>query len=42
VGEVFERRLALEAEMAEPRQQQMRQMFQQVVETLHHHEEPSA
>ncbi len=42
VGEVFERRLALEAEMAEPRQQQMRQMFQQVVETLHQHEEPSA
>ncbi|MNH23161.1 Nuclease SbcCD subunit D [compost metagenome] len=42
VGEVFERRLALEAEMAEPRQQQMRQMFQQVVETLHHQEEPSA
>ncbi|HGM5491523.1 TPA: exonuclease subunit SbcD [Serratia fonticola] len=42
VGEVFERRLALETEMAEPRQQQMRQMFQQVVETLHHHEEPSA
>jgi exonuclease SbcD len=34
--------LALEAEMAEPRQQQMRQMFQQVVETLHHQEEPSA
>ncbi|ATM75105.1 exonuclease subunit SbcD [Serratia fonticola] len=42
VGEVFERRLALEAEMAESRQQQMRQMFQQVVETLHQHEEPSA
>ncbi len=42
VGEVFERRLALEAEMAEPRQQRMRQMFQQVVESLHCHEEPSA
>jgi len=42
VGDVFERRLALESEMAEPRQQRMRQMFQQVVETLHQDEEPSA
>jgi exonuclease SbcD len=42
VGEVFERRLALETEMAEPRQQRMRQMFKQVVENVHHHEEPSA
>ncbi|MFC0226761.1 exonuclease subunit SbcD [Serratia aquatilis] len=42
VSEVFERRLALEAEMAEPRQQRMRQMFQQVVDSLHHGEEPSA
>lgn len=42
VGEVFERRLALEAEMAEPRRQRMRQLFQQVVENQHHDEEPSA
>ncbi|WON76228.1 exonuclease subunit SbcD [Serratia sp. UGAL515B_01] len=42
VGEVFERRLTIEEEMTEPRQQRMRQMFQQVVESLHHGEEPSA
>ncbi|MFZ1873831.1 MAG: exonuclease subunit SbcD [Chania sp.] len=42
VGDVFERRLALESDMAEPRQQRMRQMFQQVVESLHQDEEPSA
>lgn len=42
VGEVFERRLALEEDMTEPRQQRLRQMFQQVVENLHHNEEPSA
>ncbi|OMQ25360.1 exonuclease subunit SbcD [Serratia oryzae] len=41
VSDVFERRLALESEMAEPRQQRMRHMFQQVVETLHQDEEPS-
>ncbi|KFK97642.1 MULTISPECIES: exonuclease subunit SbcD [unclassified Serratia (in: enterobacteria)] len=40
VGDVFERRLALESDMPEPRQHRMRQMFQQVVETLH--QEPSA
>lgn len=40
VGDVFERRLALESEMPEPRQHRMRQMFQQVVETLY--QEPSA
>ncbi|WP_337262852.1 MULTISPECIES: exonuclease subunit SbcD [unclassified Serratia (in: enterobacteria)] len=41
VSDVFERRLALESEMTEPRQQRMRHMFQQVVETLHQDEEPS-
>ncbi|AKP34526.1 exonuclease subunit SbcD [Yersinia aleksiciae] len=34
VSDVFERRLALEADLAEPRQQRMRQMFNQVVEEI--------
>ncbi|CNK85860.1 exonuclease subunit SbcD [Yersinia aleksiciae] len=34
VADVFERRLALEADLAEPRQQRMRQMFNQVVEEI--------
>ncbi|EEP89381.1 exonuclease subunit SbcD [Yersinia kristensenii] len=34
VTDVFERRLALEADLAEPRQQRMRQMFNQVVEDI--------
>ncbi|MFL4557859.1 exonuclease subunit SbcD [Yersinia kristensenii] len=34
VTDVFERRLALEADLAEPRQQRMRQMFDQVVEDI--------
>ncbi|AHG21394.1 exonuclease SbcD [Chania multitudinisentens RB-25] len=42
VSDVFERRLALEPEMPEPHQQRMRQMFHQVIDTLHQDEEPSA
>ncbi|WP_145573690.1 exonuclease subunit SbcD [Yersinia mollaretii] len=34
VADVFERRLALEPDLAEPRQQRMRQMFNQVVEAI--------
>ncbi|WP_145531025.1 exonuclease subunit SbcD [Yersinia alsatica] len=34
VSDVFERRLALEADLAEPRQQRMRQMFHQVIEDV--------
>ncbi|CNE73359.1 exonuclease subunit SbcD [Yersinia rohdei] len=34
VADVFERRLALEADLTEPRQQRMRQMFNQVVEDI--------
>lgn len=34
VADVFERRLAQEADLAEPRQQRMRQMFSQVVEEI--------
>lgn len=34
VTDVFERRLALEADLTEPRQQRMRQMFNQVVEDI--------
>ncbi|WP_145518136.1 exonuclease subunit SbcD [Yersinia bercovieri] len=34
VSDVFERRLAQEADLAEPRQQRMRQMFSQVVEEI--------
>ena len=34
VTDVFERRLALEADLAEPRQERMRQMFNQVVEDI--------
>lgn len=34
VSDVFERRLALEPDLAEPRQQRMRQMFNQVVEEI--------
>lgn len=34
VTDVFERRLALEADLVEPRQQRMRQMFNQVVEDI--------
>ncbi|WP_145518581.1 exonuclease subunit SbcD [Yersinia mollaretii] len=34
VSDVFERRLALEPDLAEPRQQRMRQMFNQVVEAI--------
>ncbi|WP_129543731.1 exonuclease subunit SbcD [Serratia sp. 1D1416] len=36
VSEVFERRLAQEPEMAEARQQRMRQMFHQVVDEVRH------
>ncbi|SVK46163.1 Nuclease sbcCD subunit D [Acinetobacter baumannii] len=39
VNEVFERRLAQEAEMPETRQQRMRQMFCQVVEAVQHNAE---
>lgn len=39
VNEVFERRLAQEAEMPETRQQRMRQMFRQVVEAVQHNAE---
>ena len=34
VTDVFERRLALEADLAEPRQERMRQMFNQVIEDI--------
>ncbi|EPC1669870.1 exonuclease subunit SbcD, partial [Yersinia enterocolitica] len=34
VTDVFERRLALEADLAEPRQERMRQMFNLVVEDI--------
>ncbi|WP_145589805.1 exonuclease subunit SbcD [Yersinia rochesterensis] len=34
VTDVFERRLSLEADLAEPRQERMRQMFNQVVEDI--------
>ncbi|RJF54732.1 exonuclease subunit SbcD [Serratia inhibens] len=39
VDEVFERRLAQETEITEPRQQRMRQMFHQVVEAVRHNDE---
>lgn len=39
VNEVFERRLAQEAEMTETRQRRMRQMFRQVVEAVQHNAE---
>ncbi|KEY60593.1 exonuclease subunit SbcD [Serratia sp. DD3] len=42
VEEVFQRRLALETDLDEARQQQMRQLFQHVVNDLHHPEEPCA
>lgn len=34
VSDVFERRLALEADLPEPRQQRMRQMFNYVVDEI--------
>ncbi|HEI8867358.1 TPA: exonuclease subunit SbcD [Serratia odorifera] len=41
VNEVFERRLALETELAEPRRERMRQMFRQSVDAVQQ-QEPSA